>query len=210
MLEQLFGSKTRLKLLQLFINHPGKYYFVRELTRALDTQINAIRRELQNLESLGLVASFGDLPEILVAPRVGQGKEKKKASSAQKKYFKLNEEFILYPELQALITKEQLLVEDNLFKAIKKLGDIQYLVLTGLFVGLRDIIGTDLLVVGNVNKLRLDKLVKELEVKMNNEINYTVLTPTEFLYRKNINDYFIISILSNRKIVGVDLMPTDK
>ena len=37
MIEQLFGSKTRVMLLRLFLNNPEKFYYVRELTRNLDT-----------------------------------------------------------------------------------------------------------------------------------------------------------------------------
>jgi len=55
MLEQLFGSKTRVMLLRLFLNNPEKFYFVRELTRSLETHLNSIRRELSNLESIGII-----------------------------------------------------------------------------------------------------------------------------------------------------------
>jgi len=55
MLEQLFGSQTRVRLLQIFLSNPEEKYFVRELTRNLNSQINAIRRELENLEELGAI-----------------------------------------------------------------------------------------------------------------------------------------------------------
>ena len=54
-LEKLFGSKTRAKLLSLFFSNPNKSYYVREITRVIDEQINSVRRELNNLSSLGLV-----------------------------------------------------------------------------------------------------------------------------------------------------------
>ena len=55
MLEQLFGSKTRTKLMKLFLLNPEQIYFIRELTRVIDTQINSVRRELDNLEHCGLI-----------------------------------------------------------------------------------------------------------------------------------------------------------
>src|SRR6476646_6024673 len=55
MVEQLFGSKTRVKLLSLFFNNPGRPFYVREITRKIDEQINSVRRELANLLSVGLV-----------------------------------------------------------------------------------------------------------------------------------------------------------
>src|ERR1700712_3624160 len=57
MFEQLFGSKTRVKLLSLFLNNPGRPFYVREITRKVDEQINSVRRELSNLLSIGIISS---------------------------------------------------------------------------------------------------------------------------------------------------------
>ena len=55
--EKLFGSKTRAKLLQLFFESPEKSFYVREMTRVIDEQINSVRRELNNLEGIGVIKS---------------------------------------------------------------------------------------------------------------------------------------------------------
>src|SRR5579862_4003601 len=57
MIDQLFGSKTRVKLLQLFYSNPNRAFYVREITRKIDEQINSVRRELANLLSIGIIAS---------------------------------------------------------------------------------------------------------------------------------------------------------
>src|SRR3954470_12991189 len=57
MIEQLFGSKTRVKLLQLFYSNPNRSFYVREITRKIDEQINSVRRELSNLLSIGIIVS---------------------------------------------------------------------------------------------------------------------------------------------------------
>src|SRR4026208_2079285 len=57
MIEQLFGSKTRVKLLQLFYSNPNRAFYVREITRKIDEQINSVRRELANLLSIGIISS---------------------------------------------------------------------------------------------------------------------------------------------------------
>jgi len=56
-LEKLFGSKTRAKLLNLFFENSSKSYYVREITRVIDEQINSVRRELLNLDSIGIIKS---------------------------------------------------------------------------------------------------------------------------------------------------------
>src|SRR5271165_5774906 len=57
MIEQLFGSKTRVKLLQLFYSNPNRSFYVREITRKINEQINSVRRELANLLSIGIISS---------------------------------------------------------------------------------------------------------------------------------------------------------
>src|SRR6266702_1679533 len=57
MIEQLFGSKTRVKLLQLFYGNPNRSFYVREITRKIDEQINSVRRELANLLNVGIIVS---------------------------------------------------------------------------------------------------------------------------------------------------------
>src|SRR5690349_15055502 len=57
MIEQLFGSKTRVKLLQLFYSNPNRAFYVREITRKIDEQINSVRRELANLLNIGIISS---------------------------------------------------------------------------------------------------------------------------------------------------------
>src|ERR1700751_5100280 len=57
MIEQLFGSKTRVKLLQLFYSNPNRSFYVREITRKIDEQINSVRRELSNLLSIAIITS---------------------------------------------------------------------------------------------------------------------------------------------------------
>src|SRR5471030_1179787 len=57
MVEQLFGSKTRVKLLNLFYSNANRSFYVREITRKIDEQINSVRRELSNLLSIGIITS---------------------------------------------------------------------------------------------------------------------------------------------------------
>jgi DNA-binding transcriptional ArsR family regulator len=54
---RLFTSRTRVKLLELFLLHPEREVHVREICRITGVNINAVRRELRNLEDLGLLRS---------------------------------------------------------------------------------------------------------------------------------------------------------
>src|SRR5689334_11359760 len=118
MLEQLFGSKTRAQLLRTFLQNPEVAFFVRELTRKLDVQINAIRHELRNLEALGLIETVS--VEGVKMP--------------QKKHYRLNQRSVIYPELRALFVKSRVLLEKDFVRKVQSLGKISYFSLTGRFV----------------------------------------------------------------------------
>ena len=194
MLEHLFGSKTRVKLLQLFLNNPGQPYYLRELSRMLKTQLNSVRRETANLERLGVIKS------VKLAAAVKTPKNRRRPSRGAKKYFLVNTDFILYPELKALLLKSQLLLERHFVAKIESLAKLKLFILTGIFVGLENFV-SDLLLVGTVNRQQLARIVKKFEKEINHEINYTVMTPQEFKYRSDITDRFLYDILENKKIV---------
>lgn len=192
-LEHLFGSKTRLKLLRLFLHHPEQQFFVRELGRRIGAQIHSVRRELQNLERLGIVeASGGD-------------QERGIASMLRKKYYKVCQGFILYAELQALLRKAQVLLEQNLLQRIQGLGSVRYLAFCGVFMGERA--PTDILVVGKVPQIALQRLIQRFEQEVGYDVNYTLMTSEEFTYRRDITDRFLYALLEGKKMVMVNDFP---
>lgn len=189
MLEQLFSSKTRVRLLRLFLSNPDNSYYVRELARKVGVQINAIRRELINLRKIGLLSAY--------QPSESSNQDK------LKNYFKVNVDFVLFHELRTLFLKSQLLMERKLLSEIEKVGNISYLVLTGTFLGLNNS-PTDLLIVGRINLDKLAGLIKKFEKDMDCVINYTAMNREEFKYRKDVTDKFLYHILENKKIVVID------
>ena len=96
MLDQLFGSKTRVTLLRLFFDNPDQAYYVRELTRLVGAQINSVRRELDNLSYLGIVQILeeGQVETPVVVTDVPYPKGLNK-----KKYYQLNRSFVLHEPL---------------------------------------------------------------------------------------------------------------
>lgn len=193
MLEHLFGSKTRAKLLTLFLHHPEQAFFVRELTRLIDTQINAVRRELENLVELGLVN------EIEVAD------DTEKRPGLKRKYYRMNDVFPLLAEIRTLVTKAHVLMERRLDREITALGDIHYFALMGAFIG-RSGSPVDLFLVGTVDQAAMRKLIAKLEKELGFEINFTCMTPQDFKYRKEITDRFLYSILESPKNVMVNTL----
>jgi len=199
MLEHLFGSKTRVRLLRLFLHHPEDSFFVRELSRKTHIQMHAVRRELDNL------TKFGFLSEEEKNGSSGRG-SRDTGPAGQRRYLKLNKNFALYKELYALIIKSQVLLEENFVKKIRDTGPIKYLALTGRFVDEPEM-PTDLVIVGRVNRERLERLVRDFEREFGADIRFTVLAPQEYQYRRQIGDKFLYKILEGKKIEVVKEEP---
>ena len=195
MLEHLFGSKTRVKLLSLFLRNADEPVFVRELTRRVDTQINAVRREIANLVLLGLLTEV-----TVVEPPLPGGR---KQPGLKKKYYQLNKQFALLDEISALILKAEVLLDRRLDQEILKLGEVKYLAFVGKFVS-DPATPIDVLIVGTISSDRLKALLTETEKASGIEINFSLLTPEEFRYRKEIGDRFLHGVLEGRKKVIVD------
>jgi hypothetical protein len=191
-LEQLFGSKTRVKLLILFLKNQDKSFFVRELTRMLKVQINSVRRELKNLVDIGMIQQVteGDKPV------------ENYAGLKEKKYYKLNPNYFLLEELKNLFVKSRNYEEQDYINRLAELKGMDYLALTGFFTQLPiDSVKIDMLAVGDFNKDEFIDIVSKLQRHIGKEINYTAMTNEEFQYRNEISDKFLYDILANKKIV---------
>lgn len=196
MLEKLFGSNSRVKILKLFLLNPADKFYIRQLSRCLKLQLNSVRRELENLEKFGILTSDMKNGE--------EKKGEKEASSGQeKKYFRVNPNFVLFDEIKALIVKAQVLYEKDFVRKLNAIGKVKLLILTGIFVNNPSAL-IDILIVGKVNKIKLIKLIRELENELGKEINFTIFDSQEFKYRRDITDIFLYGILDSKKLVVID------
>lgn len=193
MLEHIFGSRTRLKLLGLFVHHPEEPFYVRELTRRIDTQINAVRREIQNLVDIGFLVQGSAL----------DGPASKKTPGLKRKYYRVNAHFPLLQEIRSLLLKAHVFVERKMDQELLRLGKVQYLAFLGAFLGLRQQ-PVDLFIVGNIPQAKLQKFIAEIGKELECDINYTCMTPQEYAYRKEVADRFLHAILQAPKHVVVN------
>ncbi len=193
LLEHLFGSKTRVRLLRVLFRTPERSFFVRELARLLEVQINAIRREIETLAIAGLLLEVEGKPESAG-----------KAGATLRKYYRVNTECPIYLELQALLAKEQLTGEGDFARELEaKVGNLDLLLITGRFT--RDLgAPTDVLLVGTIKERVLEKLVTEYEKKLGFQIRYTTMTRQEFQDRRYVMDKFIFSLFEANHILAVN------
>lgn len=182
MLEDIIISRVRVKVLTLFLSNPGTIFHVRDIVRKVDEEINAVRRELGHMEKAGMVT---------------------KEQRANRLFYAFRKDYPLYYELMELIGKTSGLGAD-LLKNKAKLGKIKFAMISGRYLrGMTSKSSTDvdLLIVGNVVLPELAQIVKSEEVRREREINYTVMTEEEFVFRKRRRDPFVLSILERSRVM---------
>lgn len=181
MLADFITSKSRIKLLNVFLGSPYEMYHVRELVRRTQDEINAVRRELSFLEAKGIL-----------------DKEKR----ANRVYYYLAKNYPYYFDLLRLAAKTTGLG----FEVIKnraKLGKIKYAFISGRFVRRleKKPESVDFLMVGTVVLPEVAVLIRNEEARLGAEINYTVMTGEEFDFRKERHDPFIEKVLAGSRIM---------
>lgn len=192
MIDALFGSKTRVKLLHLFMNNPGESFYVREITRLVDEQINSVRRELSNMLSIGIITSD---------------------NSDNKLYYEVNQQYEHYEPLHDIFSDQPRIrsevsgsVSDGWQVIIQDLPGVRVALGSGTLVN-GATSKVDLLLVGNVPVTRVRKAVSLIEKTLGRELIYSILSYDEFYYRLSVRDKFITEILNNKHLLLVD---TDK
>jgi hypothetical protein len=85
MLEFLISSASRRKVLIYLLNNQDKEFHLRELSRNIGEPAPIVKRELDRLEQIGFVLSW---------------------TAGNRRKFKVNKSFLLFPELESLANKE--------------------------------------------------------------------------------------------------------
>lgn len=192
MIDALFGSKTRVKLLHLFLNNPGKSFYVREITRLIDEQINSVRRELSNMLNIGIITSD---------------------TADHKLYYEINQRYEHYLALKDIFGDQQ--TDKPATSTRHKAGSGSWKQTVAELSGLRIAVAAGMLVQGSASKIdlllvgdtaatKLNKALKTIEKFEGRELNYTIISYDEFYYRLSVRDKFITEILNSNHEVLVD------
>ncbi|MBD3250704.1 MAG: hypothetical protein GF381_04015 [Candidatus Pacebacteria bacterium] len=182
-LQDLMISRVRVKMLELFFLNPEEMYYVRQITRKISEEINAVRRELERMLGSGLLKS---------------------EERGNRLYYYLNKRYPYYQELMQMIAKSTGLGL-KLRKKRRQLGSVKFVMFSGKFIrGIRPTQDeVDLLIIGDVELQAVQKLMKEEEDKQGRELNYAVFSEEEFEFRKTRRDPFIMEILYGSRVMVI-------
>lgn len=176
-------SKVRVKMLELFFRNPNALYYVREITREIDEEINAVRRELDRMESTGIL---------------------KQEKRGNRLYYYLNRQYDYYPELLRLTAKASGLGA-QIKKIRKEIGNPKFVMFSGKFAQhkARGVDEVDILLVGDIKTQALEPLIKAEQERRGHEVNYTVMSAEEFEFRKSRRDPFIHEVLGGGRVMVI-------
>lgn len=177
MLEGIIISKTTRKILTLFVANPDSRFYIRQLERILNEPVSAVRRQLQRLYAAG----------ILLA-----------AQEANLKYYQINKNCPIFEEIKDMILKTQG-IGDRLRELINNVPDIKAAFIYGSVAKHQESASSDidLMVIGDIDTLKLHSAIRKIENKLKRAINYSLMRPDDL---KNKKSDFIKRVLKEKKI----------
>ena len=179
-LDSLFKSKLRQRLLALFLTNPHDRYYVRQLHQMLDGSVGSLHRELIYLEHLG----------ILNSDKVGN-----------LKFYFANRDHALFEEISG-ITAKTVGVFGALREALGDLSGITAAFVYGSFAAGRETARSDidLFVIGDIDHGALNKRLSDVEKALQREINYTAMTGAEFAAAVAAGTPFTANVVAEAKV----------
>lgn len=182
-LQDFMISRVRVKLIELFFSEPEEMYYVRQITRSIKEEINAVRRELDKMTGYGLLKS---------------------EQRGNRLYYYLNKRYLYFQEFQQMIAKNVGL-GSKIRKLRRKLGTLEFVMFSGRFVRRLSVRQDeiDVLVIGEVVLPELEALIKEEEIRIGREIRVAAFDKKEFDFRKTRRDPFIMDVLYGKKVMVV-------
>lgn len=172
-LEQLFDSPLRVKVLKFFVHNREGAFTLADVTERLQADRRETRRELERLSGIGFIHARGSRQPL----------------------YQTNSQFVFFNELKNLVTKSSPASKERMLGRLRRLGRIKLAVLSGIFLDLANA-KADLLVVGDgISETKLSRFFRDLEAEVGKELDYAVLSSDEFQYRYTMYDRFVRDIL---------------
>ena len=198
-LEGLFDSKIKVRLLKLFLRNTEKAFTLDEICDRIQADSSSTRYQLRKLRGIDFLSSSLEHLD-----------EDDKANRARKRrVHQINRNFFFYDEIRELILKASPVTDTHVQKEMAPLGKVDYLMLTGIFKD-NEKARTDLLMVAdNVDSNKFYRFIKSLESDVGREIRYTLMGKQEFKYRWDMFDNFVRQLTEEPHDVVVNALGDD-
>lgn len=185
-LETLFGSQIRWRIIKFFILNDKKEYTASEVINRNKIPAKSAGPVLKNLVSCQFLSS---------------------RNRNKKNFYILNKEFPFVSELKNLVIRSNVHPQFTSLEKIKTLGDVKLGLVSGVFLNQTKVKTDLLIVVDNLSRAKLRHLLEELEAEMGREVNYSIMTFSEFKYRVDMFDKFIMELFESPHEIVVNKVP---
>lgn len=198
-LEKLFGTAAKVKIMRLFLFNPEYVFSIEEITTRGKMISKEVKNELPDLMKVGLVKKKIFIKDIVIT-------KKKKAVTKRIKGtgYVLDSKFPYLNALKTLLISVSIHSHDDIVKRFNKVGKIKALIVAGVFIQDWES-RVDLVIVGDeLNEEKIHSIVKLLESELGKEISYTALDTADFEYRVGVYDKLVRDILDFPHVKIID------
>lgn len=182
LLSEIVDSKTQGSLLAFLLVAPVRSFSTKELAVRIKTSIPSAQTAARALERQNLLKSF---------------------SKGGTRFYLLNLKHVQIPLMQKEMLRTLKPWQDELQIALNKIGSLSSIVLSGVFVG-RPELAVDLLLVGKVQPVKLEKFLTTANKQFGGELNYSIMSAEEFKIRRDTFDRFLKDIFDYPHLVLFD------
>lgn len=189
-LEKIFGSAGKVRLMRLFLFNPKAAYTLPVIVDRVQISSGAARRELSNLEKMGLIRK-----RVQRMPKGGEAVASKKSKGPKAIVWMIDEEFPFIKQLEIILVNTVELLRGDLVKTLSKVGRLKLVIVSGVFTHNPES-RVDILIVGdNLKKRLLQNVIKNIESEVGKELRYATFETADFNYRLSVYDKLIRDIL---------------
>jgi hypothetical protein len=200
-LEKLFGTTAKVKIMRLFLFNPEYVFTVDEIIDRGKMSSKEVKAELPNLLKVGLIKKKPFTRDVQIV-------KKKKITIKRVKGngYMLDAKFPYLNALKTLLISVSLHSHDDIAKRFAKVGKIKALIVAGVFIQDWES-RVDLVIVGDeLDEDKIQSIVKTLESELGKEISYTALDTADFEYRVGVYDKLVRDILDFPHVKIIDRM----
>lgn len=173
-LEYLFGSKEKTRILRFFLHNLEQQYDLTAVAKRNMLDRAKTRKELENLNKIRFLL---------------------KKTHKRKTFYHLNQGFVFYPELKNLIAKDNVHPQSGSLNRLKNVGNVKLAVISGGFINYAKSKADMILVGDGISRAKLKNLMNCLEAEIGKEIDFMLMNGEEFKYRLNMLDKFLLDFL---------------
>ncbi len=185
-LESLFGSKAKTRILRFFSLNFDHEFTIAEIAARNMLVPATVRKEINELKKIKFII------------------EKTKKGS---KCYIANQEFYFFQEVKSLFAKSTSSPQCKSLARLSTIGDVKLALVSGIFINYAKSKVDLVLVANNVSRGKLKSVMNSLEAEIGKEVSYVLMTNEEFKYRLDMLDRFLLDFIEGTHLEIIDKIP---